>query len=35
MDRLKCSHFLDELTGQIFLSQFDAFEALERDCNAA
>jgi SulP family sulfate permease len=28
MDRLKRSHFLDELTGQIFLSQFDALQAL-------
>ncbi|GHG81211.1 SulP family inorganic anion transporter [Pseudodonghicola xiamenensis] len=28
MDRLKCSHFLDELSGQVFLSQYDAFVAL-------
>jgi len=28
MDRLKRSHFLDELTGQVFLSQNDAWEAL-------
>ncbi|MEY8841944.1 SulP family inorganic anion transporter, partial [Cribrihabitans sp. XS_ASV171] len=28
MDRLKKSHFLDELTGQVFLSQFDAWSAL-------
>lgn len=28
MDRLKRSHFLDELTGKVFLSQFEAFEAL-------
>jgi len=28
MDRLKCSHFLDELSGQVFLSQYDAFIAL-------
>ncbi|WP_101067507.1 SulP family inorganic anion transporter [Roseovarius salinarum] len=28
MDRLKRSHFLDELTGDVFLSQHDAAEAL-------
>lgn len=28
MDRLKRSHFLDALTGQVFLSQNEAFEAL-------
>ncbi len=28
MDRLKRSHFLDELTGQVFLSQYDAMVAL-------
>ncbi|MEQ1698253.1 MAG: sulfate permease [Hyphomicrobiaceae bacterium] len=28
MDRLKRSHFLDELTGKVFLSQFDAYQAL-------
>jgi SulP family sulfate permease len=28
MDRLKRSHFLDEMTGQVFLSQYDAFVAL-------
>ena len=28
MDRLKRSHLLQELTGEVFLSQFDAFEAL-------
>ncbi|MBP0482394.1 SulP family inorganic anion transporter [Sagittula salina] len=27
-DRLKRSHFLDDLTGQVFLSQFQAWEAL-------
>ncbi|MDG4650562.1 sulfate permease [Roseibacterium sp. SDUM158017] len=27
-DRLKRSHFLDELTGQVFLSQYDAWTAL-------
>lgn len=29
MDRLKRSHFLEELTGQVFLSQNDAWEALK------
>ena len=29
MDRLRRSHFLDELTGQVFLSQNDAWEALK------
>ncbi len=29
MDRLKRSHFLDELTGQVFLSQNDAWETLK------
>lgn len=28
MDRLKTSHFLDELNGKVFLSQYDAWEAL-------
>lgn len=28
MDRLRRSHFLDDLTGQIFLSQYDAFNTL-------
>ncbi|MFT5721044.1 MAG: SulP family sulfate permease [Motiliproteus sp.] len=28
MDRLKGEHFLSQLTGQVFLSQFDAYEAL-------
>jgi SulP family sulfate permease len=28
MDRLKRSHFLSELTGQVFLTQYDAFHAL-------
>lgn len=28
MDRLKRSHFLDELTGQVFLSQYDAYQEL-------
>ncbi|MWB76686.1 sulfate permease [Pseudooceanicola sp. 216_PA32_1] len=30
MDRLKRSHFLDELTGEVFLSQYDAFRALTK-----
>ncbi|PIE11238.1 MAG: sodium-independent anion transporter [Rhodobacterales bacterium] len=30
MDRLKRSHFLDELTGEVYLSQFDAFEELAK-----
>lgn len=30
MDRLKRSSLLEELTGQVFLSQFDAFRALSR-----
>lgn len=28
MDRLQHSHFLDQLTGQVFLSQFEAWQAL-------
>ncbi|WP_114098707.1 SulP family inorganic anion transporter [Thalassospira profundimaris] len=28
MDRLKCAHFLDELTGKVFLSQYDAMSDL-------
>ncbi|MBI1187857.1 MAG: sulfate permease [Alphaproteobacteria bacterium] len=28
MDRLRRAHFLDELTGEVFLSQYDAFRAL-------
>ena len=31
MDRLKTSHFLDALTGQVFLSQYDAFISLVPD----
>ena len=30
MDRLQRSHFLQDLTGKIYLSQFDAWEALTR-----
>ncbi len=29
MDRLERSHFLEQLTGQVFLSQFDAWQTLE------
>jgi SulP family sulfate permease len=28
MERLKRSHFLDDLTGRVFLSQYDAMVAL-------
>ena len=31
MDRLKTTHFLDELNGQVFLSQYDAWRALVTD----
>lgn len=31
MDALKRSHFLDELTGEIFLSQYAAMAALAPD----
>ncbi len=31
MDRLERSHFLEELTGRVFLSQYDAFRALASD----
>lgn len=34
MDGLKASHFLSHLTGQIFLSQRDALEALDPDATA-
>lgn len=34
MDRLKRSHFLDELTGRVFLSQHGAAAELIADCNA-
>lgn len=30
MDRLQRSHFLDDLTGRVFLSQYDAWQALEK-----
>ncbi len=32
MDRLKRSHFLDELSGEVFLTQYDAFNSLDPDC---
>jgi SulP family sulfate permease len=31
MDRLEKSHFLHDLTGRVFLSQFDAWVALTAD----
>ena len=34
MDRLKRSHFLDSLSGQVFLTQFDAVRALSPDLAA-
>lgn len=30
MDRLKTSHFIDELNGKVFLSQYDAWQELSR-----
>ena len=35
MDRLKRSHFIDDLTGEVFLSQYDAMVALTPQQNAA
>ena len=35
MDRLKNSHFLDDLNGQVFLTQFEAMTALTRSTNPA
>ncbi|MEL6324644.1 MAG: SulP family inorganic anion transporter, partial [Pseudomonadota bacterium] len=32
MDRLRRTHFLDELTGKIFMHQFEAMQALDDDC---
>jgi len=32
MDRLKRAHFLDELTGQVFMHQFEAMQALDDAC---
>ena len=34
MDRLKRSHFLHDLTGQVFLTQYDAMRALAPDLTA-
>ncbi|MDG4719162.1 MULTISPECIES: SulP family inorganic anion transporter [Thalassospira] len=31
MDRLKCAHFLEELTGKVFLSQYDAMSDLLKE----
>ncbi|MEQ9344956.1 MAG: sulfate permease [Thalassospira sp.] len=31
MDRLKCAHFLEELTGKVFLSQYEAVTALAKE----
>ncbi|WP_430474993.1 SulP family inorganic anion transporter [Thalassospira lucentensis] len=31
MDRLKCAHFLEELTGKVFLSQYEAVTALSKE----
>lgn len=30
MDKLKLTHFLDELTGEVFLSQYDAWQTLSK-----
>ncbi|WP_417209313.1 SulP family inorganic anion transporter [Antarctobacter sp.] len=35
MDRLQRSHFLDELTGRVFLSQYDAWQALAKPQTSA
>ncbi len=35
MDRLKRSHFLDEMNGRVFLSQYDAYMALSGDAHPA
>ncbi|WP_372739532.1 SulP family inorganic anion transporter [Neptunomonas sp.] len=35
MDKLKRSHFLNDLTGQVFLSQYDAWEALRNTAETA
>ncbi len=32
MDRLKRTHFFDELTGRVFLHQYEAMAALDGDC---
>ena len=35
MDRLESTHFLDQLNGRIFLSQYDAWKALAKPAKAA
>ncbi len=35
MDRLRRTHFLDELSGRVFLHQFEAIEALDGECARA
>ena len=35
MDRLKCSHFLDQLNGCVFLSQYDAWKSLAKPVDPA
>jgi len=35
MDRLKKTHFLDELTGQVFMHQYEAMPALDGECVAS
>ncbi|WP_281857014.1 SulP family inorganic anion transporter [Litoreibacter halocynthiae] len=35
MDRLEKSHFLDELTGQVFLTQYEAAHVAEEGCGTA
>ncbi|SFG06994.1 SulP family inorganic anion transporter [Neptunomonas qingdaonensis] len=35
MDKLKRSHFLNDLTGQVFLSQYDAWQALRNTAGTA
>ena len=32
MDRLQRSHFLDELSGNVYLNTYDAMEDLDLDC---
>ncbi len=34
MDRLKRAHFLDELSGKVFLSQHQAIKAIQNECDA-
>ncbi len=34
MDRLRRSHFLDEMTGQVFLSQYQAWCSLHKNCDS-